>query len=185
MNPMYFCCTCSFLAIFHLFLSAKRLEIHVGYDTGLQTGRSLNPDDFLIKEKHLKNWLLRRQTNLLRKDHLIPSNGKCVIQVQLLHYVLSLFLLWSKEQWYLETLRVYCALCSACTCGRHYHTCLKRLTENFRLLMAGALGEMCSSSGISWGQPSPCSWSPGLCASHSGDAKIKHSAAECQNPGHL
>lgn len=67
----------------------------------------------------------------------------------------------------------------------HYHMCLKRSTENFRQLMAGPLGETCSSSGINWGQPSPCSRSPGLCTSHSGVAKIKDSAAECQNPGHL
>lgn len=87
MNPTYFRCTCSFLAIFHLFLSAKRLEIHMRCDTGPRTGRSLNPDGFLIKEKRLQNCLLCRQTNLLRKDHLILSSGNSVVQVQLLHYM--------------------------------------------------------------------------------------------------
>lgn len=71
----------------YLSLAAKKLEIHARYDTRLRRGRSLKPDDFLIKEKHLPNWLLHRQTNLLRKDYLIPSNGKLVVQVRLLHYL--------------------------------------------------------------------------------------------------
>lgn len=105
---------CSFAAfvpfqLSFISLSAERLEIQEMYDAGLGTGRSLSPDDFLIKEKHLQNWLLHGWTSLLRKVHLIPSEGStCMVQVQLLRYVLSLLLL-SKAQWSLETLRVYCA----------------------------------------------------------------------------
>lgn len=67
----------------------------------------------------------------------------------------------------------------------HNNTCLKRSTENFRLLMAGALRETCSSSGVPWGHRGPCSQSPGLCTSSSGGAKIEHSDAQCQSPGRL